>query len=42
MAPEQLQVTSVEYLDQIRGRFLAGEKIKKPVSDHAVLRFDVG
>lgn len=36
-----VEVTNVEYIDWIRGRFLAGEKIKKPVSDHAVLRFDV-
>lgn len=36
-----VQVENVEYLDWIRGRFLAGEKIKKPISDHAVLRFDV-
>ena len=36
-----VEVTQVEYLDWIRGRFLAGEKIKKPVSDHAVLRFEV-
>jgi len=35
-------IENVEYLDWIRGRFLAGEKSKKPVSDHAVLRFDVG
>ena len=36
-----VEVTNVEYIDWIRGRFLAGEKIKKPVSDHAVLRFAV-
>lgn len=35
-----VHVENVEYIDWIRGRFLAGEKIKKPVSDHAVLRFD--
>lgn len=32
-------VTEVEYLDQIRGRCLAGEKINAPISDHPVLRF---
>lgn len=36
-----VEVTNVEYIDWIRGRFLAGEKIKKPASDHAVLRFNV-
>ncbi|MAS93123.1 MAG: hypothetical protein CMO55_07995 [Verrucomicrobiales bacterium] len=36
-----VEIENVEYLDWIRGRFLAGEKIKKPVSDHAVLRFQV-
>lgn len=35
-----VKVTNVEYIDRIRGRFLAGEKIKKPISDHAVLRFE--
>tara|TARA_R110002096_G_scaffold233047_8_gene423026 strand:- start:1397 stop:2113 length:717 start_codon:yes stop_codon:yes gene_type:complete len=34
------KVTNVEYIDWIRGRSLAGAKIKKPISDHAVLRFD--
>ncbi|MEX2577414.1 MAG: endonuclease/exonuclease/phosphatase family protein [Verrucomicrobiales bacterium] len=36
-----VKIENVEYLDWIRERFLAGEKIKKPVSDHAVLRFEV-
>lgn len=38
----QAAVENVEYIDWIRGRFLAGEKTKKPISDHAVLRFEVG
>ena len=42
MHTPHVEVTDVEFLDRIRGRFLAGEKIKKPISDHAVLRFDVG
>ena len=36
-----VEISNVEYLDRIRERFLAGEKIKNPISDHAVLRFDV-
>ena len=32
-------VSNVEYLTQIGDRFLAGEKSKSPISDHAVLRF---
>lgn len=37
----QVRIKNAEYIAWIRGRFLAGEKIKKPVSDHAVLRFEV-
>ncbi len=33
-------VSGVEYLDQIGDRFLAGEKSKSPISDHAALRFE--
>ena len=40
MHTPEVELGQVEYIDWIRGRFLAGEKIKKPVSDHAVLRFD--
>ncbi len=36
-----IEISEVEYLDRIRGRFLAGEKIKMPISDHAALRFEV-
>lgn len=41
MHTPEVAVMDVEYLDWIRGQFLAGEKHKKPVSDHAVLRFRV-
>jgi len=34
-------VSEVEYLICIGNRFLAGEKSKAPISDHAVLRFEV-
>ncbi|MCB1063600.1 MAG: endonuclease/exonuclease/phosphatase family protein [Verrucomicrobiae bacterium] len=36
-----VKVRNVEYVDWIRGRYLAGEKIKRPISDHAALRFEV-
>ncbi|MDF1738635.1 MAG: hypothetical protein P1U86_05710 [Verrucomicrobiales bacterium] len=41
MHTPNVDVTNVEYIDWIRERFLAGEKLKMPISDHAVLRFDV-
>ncbi|MEC5128376.1 endonuclease/exonuclease/phosphatase family protein [Verrucomicrobiales bacterium BCK34] len=41
MHTSNVAISEVEYLDWIRGRYLAGEKIKKPISDHAVLRFEV-
>ena len=34
-------VSNVEYLTQIGDRFLAGEKSKSPISDHAALRFAI-
>jgi len=34
-------VTNVDYIDWIRGRFLAGVKAARPISDHAVLRFEL-
>ena len=33
--------TEVDYLTRIGDRFLAGEKSKSPISDHAVLRFAI-
>ncbi len=38
----RVEVTGVEYIDHIGERFLAGEKSKSPISDHAALRFVVG
>jgi hypothetical protein len=36
-----LDVSEVEYIDRIRGRCLAGVKAARPISDHAVLRFEL-
>ena len=41
MHTTSVAVTHVEYLDWIRGRFLAGVKAARPISDHAVLRFEL-
>lgn len=41
MHTSKLDIESPQYTDWIRGRFLAGPKAFRPISDHAALRFVV-
>ena len=36
-----IKINSAKYVDWIRGRPLAGVKAARPISDHAVLKFEV-